>query len=78
MRFFSLLFHLLDSLRKNTSTKQFKGEKVTLRPPPSSVDDIDRSVTARAIVVHEKADNGGPPFGGVRIKHQKYNIQLNI
>ena len=61
-----------------TSTKQFKGEKVTLRPPPSSVDDIDRSVTARAIVVHEKADNGGPPFGGVRIKHQKYNIQLNI
>lgn len=51
-----------------TSTKQFKGEKLTLRPPPSSANDIDRSITARAIVVHKEADHGGPPFGGVSKK----------
>lgn len=45
----------------------FKGEKFTLQPPPPNLlDDIDRSVVARAIVIHEKTDHGGPPFGGVR------------
>lgn len=44
----------------------FKGEKFTLQPPPPSVtDDIDRSVVGRALVVHAKVDNGGPPFGDV-------------
>ena len=61
--------YLAPTCNECTSTKQFKGEKLTLRPPPASVDDIDRSITARAIVVHAKTDNGGPPFGGVRTKH---------
>ena len=48
-------------------SQQFKGEKFTLQPPPPSViDDIDRSVVGRALVVHSKVDNGGPPFGDVR------------
>ena len=48
--------------------KNFKGEKFTLRPPPVSVtNDIDRSVVARALVVHSQVDHGGPPFGNVCI-----------
>ena len=49
-------------------SQNFKGEKFTLRPPPVSVtNDIDRSVVARALVVHSQVDHGGPPFGNVCI-----------